>query len=167
MYTDLTQSSDELNAMVSKTTREAAKKEGQELLKAGKLTAAQNGSWWQERRQKPFRKLTYPELLISRFYCIQEYICNKERAFLIFLLYFQVISSALNTFAVKHRITEPERILAINLVQHPYFTNTRSKSPRGRLTEYECPSPSWAVVQQGARSSPRFPDSQPKALSPA
>lgn len=44
MYTDLTQSSDELNAMVSKTTREAAKEEGQELLKAGKLTAAQNGS---------------------------------------------------------------------------------------------------------------------------
>lgn len=34
----------ELNAMVSKTTREAAKKEKQELLKAGMLTAVQNDS---------------------------------------------------------------------------------------------------------------------------
>lgn len=95
-----------LSAMVSKTTRETAKKKWQELLRPSMLTAVQNDSWQQGRRQKPFRKLSYPELLISRFYCIQEYICNEESAFLIFLLSFQIISSALNTFAMKHRLSE-------------------------------------------------------------
>lgn len=44
MHAHLALSSDELNATVSKSTREAAKKEGEELLKAGMLTAAQNDS---------------------------------------------------------------------------------------------------------------------------
>lgn len=121
LYAYLAQSPDEHNATVPKTTREAAKTgvgvggggDGQELLKAGMLTTVQNDSWQRARRQKPFRKLSYPELLISRFYCTQEYICNEERAFLIFLSSFQIISSALNTFAVKYRVSELERILGM------------------------------------------------------
>jgi hypothetical protein len=41
---DLAQSFDELKPMVPKTTREATKKEGQELPKASMLTAVQNDS---------------------------------------------------------------------------------------------------------------------------
>lgn len=41
-YAYLVQSSGELNAVVSKITREAAKKEEQELLRADMLTVVQN-----------------------------------------------------------------------------------------------------------------------------
>lgn len=83
------------------------------MLKASTLRAAQNDSWQQGRRQKPFRKLSYPELLISRFDCIQEYICNEERDSLIVPLSFQIISSALNTLVVRQRMSELERIFII------------------------------------------------------
>lgn len=83
------------------------------------------------------------------FYCIQKYICNEERAFLIFLLSFQIISSALNTFAVKQNI-RAGKDLSDNLVQRPRFINTRNKALIYSLSE--CPPPKWPVAEQGAAS---------------